>query len=267
MLRHGRQLRFAYRLLGLGYRLGRNRARPGVCHLYPCCLLTTIGSRCGPVFCQASGARLQNLPMEVRPAPWARPEALLLYALAGLSLIFLAIWRLLVGLDRKASAQREIAASRERLRLALWGSRDELWEADLDKQILVRENRMDRLENRDHMARMTLAEFWASIHPDDLPALKQTFVDHVRGTTDHFEAEFRGRMDDGPWRWMLVTRPGHRSRRTGPGKTPVRNNARYQPVEKKPKRRCASSMKNWKAGLASAPPKLQQSNRTLQQSP
>jgi len=263
MLRHGRQLRFAYRLLGLGtdwVETEPARAFATYTLLPPDDYRLQVRASILP----GQWGPITELPMEVRPAPWARPEALLLYALAGLSLIFLAIWRLLVGLDRKASAQREIAASRERLRLALWGSRDELWEADLDKQILVRENRMDRLENRDHMARMTLAEFWASIHPDDLPALKQTFVDHVRGTTDHFEAEFRGRMDDGPWRWMLsrgrVTDRDERGRAKRLSGT-TRDISRLKKTEEA-LRQLNEELES-RVGQRTA--ELQQSNRTLQQ--
>ncbi len=262
-LRHGRQLRYAYRLLGLSdewVETDPARAFATYTLLPPNNYRLQVRASILP----GQWGPVTELPVEVRPAPWARPEALFLYALSGLILMILAVWRLLIGLERKAAAQREIAASRERLRLALWGSRDELWEADMDAQTLVRESHLSRLENHDHLARMTFSEFWASIHPDDLPTLKQTFLDHVRGTTDHFEAEFRGRTDDGPWRWVLsrgrvTDRDKHGRARRLSGTT--RDISRLKKTEEA-LRQLNEELES-RVGQRTA--ELQQSNRTLKQ--
>ncbi len=147
---------------------------------------------------------IRELDLEILPPPWRDPRAIALYILA-LGLLMLAIaWRIHLGLTRRHNAQREIAASRQRLRMALWGSRDELWEADTRTNSLVRENRMDRGFDDDDTVQMTLEQFWGSIHPDDVEDLKEKYIYHVKGHTDYFEAEFRGRTNpETPWRWML----------------------------------------------------------------
>ena len=39
------------------------------------------------------------------------------------------------------------------------------------------------------------------IHPDDLPAYKQAFAEHLKGTTDRFMCEYRYLHPDGTWHW------------------------------------------------------------------
>jgi signal transduction histidine kinase len=137
------------------------------------------------------------------PPAWRSPLAILAYLLLTTLLLSALIWRVHLGLARRRRAQEEIAASRQRLKMALWGSRDELWEADIATNTLVRENRIDRSDQDDDIARMRLDDFWTGVHPDDIDALKRAYIGNVKGGSDYFEAEFRVRKAGGPWRWML----------------------------------------------------------------
>jgi two-component system sensor histidine kinase/response regulator len=47
-------------------------------------------------------------------------------------------------------------------------------------------------------------EIWSDlIHPDDLAAASELFMQHLQGKTDFFRAEFRLRCADGSWKWIL----------------------------------------------------------------
>ncbi|MEE8592146.1 MAG: PAS domain-containing protein, partial [Spirochaetia bacterium] len=47
-------------------------------------------------------------------------------------------------------------------------------------------------------------EIWSDlIHPDDLAAASELFMQHLQGETDFFRAEFRMRCADGSWKWIL----------------------------------------------------------------
>ena len=160
-----------------------------------------------------------ELPIRILPPPWLSPMALLAYLLGSLLLTSLLIWRVHLGLARRRRSQEVIAASQQRLRMALWGSRDELWEADILNNHLVRENRIDQSVPDVEALRTGLDDFWAAVHPDDLAAVKQAFVAHAKGRSDYFEAEFRLRWTHGGWLWMLAR--GRATRRDDDGRTLV----------------------------------------------
>ena len=202
-LRHHNNLRYGYRLLGLSdewIETSPDRAFASFTALPPgeYSLQIRAGTRSG------EWGPLTELPVHILSPPWRSLGAISIYALIASLLLLATIWRIHLGLTRRNRAQQEIAASRQRLRMALWGSRDELWEADTQTNVLVRENRMDRSYEEDDTIHMTLDQFWNSIHPDDVGDLKQEYIDHVKGKGEYFEAEFRARTSpETPWRWML----------------------------------------------------------------
>jgi ligand-binding sensor domain-containing protein/signal transduction histidine kinase len=202
-LRYARNLRYSFRLLGLDQEwieTSPERAFATFTSLSPGDYQFEVRASIGP----DEWGPVTELPVRVLPPAWLSAQAILLYVLVLALLTTAVAWRVHLGLSRRRQARKEIAASRQRLRMALWGSRDELWEANMADNTLVRENRMDRLSDDDDTAFMTLDEFWSSVHPQDVDMVKQSFLDHVRGKTDYLEAEFRGRGSaTGPWRWML----------------------------------------------------------------
>ncbi|TVQ32909.1 MAG: hypothetical protein EA370_12135 [Wenzhouxiangella sp.] len=214
-LRHGPQLRYRYRLEGID----RDWIETGPDRAFATYSILPPGEYRFEV---AAGVESQpwgpsrTLPVTVLSPPWRTAPALAIYAGLLALLLGAVIWRTRLGLQRRFQAQQEIAASRERLRMALWGSRDELWEADLEAGSLVRENRMDRSSENDDVAVMSLDEFWGGVHREDVDELQQTFVAHASGKTEHFEAEFRARSPQTDWRWMLSR--GRVTRRNEQGK-------------------------------------------------
>ncbi len=91
-----------------------------------------------------------------------------------------------------------------RLALALKGANLGLWDRDLMLDALIVDGRWagmlgyrvdDLPEQKD--------PWIALIHPDDLPAAKRAFKEHLEGRSPQYEAEFRMRGKDGQWRWIL----------------------------------------------------------------
>ena len=107
--------------------------------------------------------------------------------------------RRVLGTTRDVSA---IKYSEQRLRLALWGSRAELWDVDMATGEIARDGRME------HVAlaaeRLPFSELLDAIHPDDTSALRSAMVDHAKGTTEAFEAQFRSRDLKGAWCWFIA---------------------------------------------------------------
>lgn len=98
----------------------------------------------------------------------------------------------------------DLETQRTRLALALKGANLGLWDRDLMLDALIVDERWagmlgyrvdDLPEQKD--------PWIALIHPDDLPAAKRAFKEHLEGRSPQYEAEFRMRGKDGQWRWIL----------------------------------------------------------------
>ena len=106
--------------------------------------------------------------------------------------------------QEKMRSQKLIRDSEERLKLALWGSRDELWDWNLISGKIHRSNTWGLLSfpKRDTDEHGSNALF-RNIHPKDLPSVRAALDDHKNGYTSHYEATYRVRDKEGQWIWIL----------------------------------------------------------------
>ncbi|EQD58268.1 sensory box protein, partial [mine drainage metagenome] len=143
-----------------------------------------------------------RLAIIVVPPWWDSPAMRALYALLAGGVVLL-----LIGMtwSRRRTERRyrlDSAAREERLKLALWGSGDALWELDLQRGVLRRMGDLHLLGGpREDV--LTI-EDWRryAVHPDDLPHLEQTLAEHLAGHTPFYESEHRLRGADGQWIWI-----------------------------------------------------------------
>lgn len=144
-----------------------------------------------------------RLRVQVLPAPWRSWPAYLAYCLAiGLAGTWMAR-RIRVNLRERQQAQAAIRDSQERLKLALWGSRDELWDLDLKSGQLMRENPNPRIAVGAQARFNTREEYLAWVHPDDHEQVLNALSDHLEGRTEFYEVQYRVRASGGGWIWLL----------------------------------------------------------------
>ena len=143
-----------------------------------------------------------RLSLSVVPPWWDSPAMRALYALLAGGVVLL-----LIGMtwNRRRTERRyrlDSAAREERLKLALWGSGDALWELDLQRGVLSRMGDLHLLGGpREDV--LTI-EDWRryAVHPDDLPQLEHNLAEHLAGHTPFYESEHRLRGADGQWIWI-----------------------------------------------------------------
>ena len=145
-----------------------------------------------------------RVDIHVQTAPWASPAARAVYALALLALALLVGLRLRANLRVRRAHQEAIRLSEERLKLALWGSGSELWDADIATGSVHRENQLDHLEITHLAGDYSVADLRRSVHPDDLPRFERAMRDHLRGQASSFEASYRTLDRNGQWAWLLT---------------------------------------------------------------
>ena len=111
-----------------------------------------------------------------------------------------------VGSDitaRKA-AEAELRIAKERLELALEGSRLALWDTNVDTgEAYLSEAWAHMLGMPPGETRTTTAELTALAHPDDVPEILRLSLETLRDERDEYMMEHRVRAADGSWRWII----------------------------------------------------------------
>jgi len=98
----------------------------------------------------------------------------------------------------------DLETQRTRLALALKGANLGLWDRDLTTNTLIVDERWaGMLGYRPDDLPASPDPWIALIHPEDLPAARRAFKEHLAGHAPQYEAEFRMRSKDGQWRWIL----------------------------------------------------------------
>ncbi|MBX9965275.1 MAG: PAS domain S-box protein [Burkholderiales bacterium] len=119
------------------------------------------------------------------------------------------------GADRYVSIRTDItprklaeASLREagmRLDLALDASGFALWEIDIDRDSVFASARFAEILGETPIeTHMSLANYWAQIHPDDLAHVRAAARTTQKGEVPRLDVEYRVRRRDGSWRWVHV---------------------------------------------------------------
>jgi ligand-binding sensor domain-containing protein/signal transduction histidine kinase len=129
------------------------------------------------------------------------------WAAAGLLLALLLpfaawVWNRRQRQLERARAQANLAVSEERLKLALWGTGDEFWDADMRTGSLVRVNPLEHLRVTHEANEHSLRGFTPFVHPEDVAGFGAALSAHVRGESDDFDYTYRSQDVDSRWRWL-----------------------------------------------------------------
>ncbi|HZF75929.1 MAG TPA: PAS domain-containing protein [Acetobacteraceae bacterium] len=116
--------------------------------------------------------------------------------------------RRFLGVMKDITAERaaldRLAETEERLRLAIEGTDEGLWDTDL---VTGRAWASDRyytmLGYRPGELDLNVETWHELIHPDDMKTAMRVLTDHLEGRTPAMSAEYRMRHRDGRWVWVL----------------------------------------------------------------
>ncbi|WP_406663396.1 EAL domain-containing protein [Gallaecimonas sp. GXIMD1310] len=131
-------------------------------------------------------------------APWWRtPTAYIVYLLI---LTLIIIHFLNIAKNRKHQ-HAKIVESEERLKLALWGSGDELWDWDIKEGNIYRSNLWDALLLPNDGVRNKGSS--NNIYPKDLARVRSVINACFSGEKDEFEVAYRVKDKQQNWVWIL----------------------------------------------------------------
>ncbi len=144
-----------------------------------------------------------HLPV-VLPASWHQTASARIGLFLGvLGLLMLPLWMIRQHLRERERAAAELARSEDRLRQALHGSGDELWDVDLMKGGgIERVNPIGHIKPSAESFALTFENFLTAVHPDDREAFSRALSEHLTGKTPVFEVVYRLERIDGGWAWL-----------------------------------------------------------------
>ncbi|QDP01771.1 EAL domain-containing protein [Thalassotalea sp. PS06] len=141
-----------------------------------------------------------TLTVNILPPWWLTSWAWMAYGFILVS-IMLYFYR---QAQQKQLVNYQIKESEERLKLALWGSGDEMWDWNIKTGQMFRSNIWGILDfPQDGQRNKQGASNKGNIHPQDSNRVNQALDDHFMEKTDHFEAAYRVKNNQGKWTWVL----------------------------------------------------------------
>lgn len=144
-----------------------------------------------------------KIPVNVLAPWWWDSRSKFAYALFVLCV---AGWWLYASMQRnreRAMAAEAIRINEERLKWALWGSGDALWDWRVDSGELHRSG-LDRLLGVPSSELNDSIEWLEKhMHPDDAPRALAALKRHLSGETESFETEYRLQDAKEQWLWIL----------------------------------------------------------------
>lgn len=102
------------------------------------------------------------------------------------------------------AAEKLIRKSAERPKLALESAKQGLYDLNVQTGACVVNDEYATMLGYDPETFVETNAAWIQrLHPDDLEPVKQNYLDYVSGKIKDYRVEFRQRMADGSWKWIL----------------------------------------------------------------
>ncbi len=106
-------------------------------------------------------------------------------------------------LERR-KAQKALSINEERLKMAMEGSNDGLWDWNISTgEVFFSRRWLDMLGYDMGNIEWKMSAWKELIHPDDHPLVERMLDDHLKDQSDHYQCEYRMRTESGGWKWIL----------------------------------------------------------------
>jgi len=108
-----------------------------------------------------------------------------------------------VGLESRVDqANHALSKSEQRLALALEASELGLWDWNLETDEVHHTQLRELFGLEPTQVRSVRNDLKPRLHPDDLPLLRRTLVEHLKGRSEDYRVEYRVRHSQGHWCWI-----------------------------------------------------------------
>lgn len=112
--------------------------------------------------------------------------------------------RIKISSEERDKALKTLGISEERLKLALEGANDGLWDWDLiTNEVYFSPRWFTMLGYEPDELPGELDTWKALVHPEEINEVIDSINEHIKGNRDNYTSEFRMKTKDGSWIWIL----------------------------------------------------------------
>jgi diguanylate cyclase (GGDEF)-like protein len=139
-------------------------------------------------------------------ARYAQQKDVLVYTGAAISLLLLlAGWAALAAADHRRRGIASLAAAEARWQLALNASGEGVWDYSFASGLItLSPSAQGIVDAESTLLPFERGAFAAMAHPDDTATVLHALDAHLDGTTPDYMAQYRTRLRNGNWRWILA---------------------------------------------------------------
>ena len=148
--------------------------------------------------------KVYHMPIHLPPPWWITLWAKLVYFLIGIGVVAIFAWNASQRLRERERAQANIRDSEQRLKLTLWGTGDELWDLDIERNEIHRSNPLLILKGSTGEFTPNATSLYKFVHPEDVEAFSTAMREHIKGNSESFDATCRSESTTGGWRWVRM---------------------------------------------------------------
>ncbi|MGX4643857.1 diguanylate cyclase domain-containing protein [Massilia sp. SYSU DXS3249] len=139
-------------------------------------------------------------------ARYARQKEMLLYTGLAISLaLVLAGWTALAAADNRRRGVASLAAAEARWKLALNAAGEGVWDYSFRTgMVTLSPSAQGIVDAHGTLMPFDRGAFVAMAHPEDSAAVLHALDAHLNGATPDYTAQYRTRLGNGNWRWILA---------------------------------------------------------------
>ncbi|THC42250.1 diguanylate cyclase domain-containing protein [Massilia sp. Mn16-1_5] len=139
-------------------------------------------------------------------ARYAEQRELLVYTGVAISLLLaLAGWAALAASDHRRRAVASLAAAEARWKLALNAAGEGVWDYSFANRLVTLSPSAQGIVDLERsLVEFDRAIFADMAHPEDIATVLQALDAHLIGATPDYTAQYRTRLRNGNWRWILA---------------------------------------------------------------
>lgn len=142
-----------------------------------------------------------TIPITVQPPFYRSIIAWGIYAVLVILITAIIMWRRYKLAEERAHYIEQVELSRERMKLALWGSDSSLWDWHILHNEIYRSS-LHFLGYGDDKIATTMDEFKSLVHPDDLAMFESEVEEVLLGHTAEYSAQYRLKDSNDNWHWI-----------------------------------------------------------------
>jgi diguanylate cyclase (GGDEF)-like protein len=139
-------------------------------------------------------------------ARYVQQSGLLAYTGAAISLLLaLTGWAALAAADHRRRGVVSLAAAEARWKLALNATGEGVWDYSFDSGLVtLSPSAQGIVDAESTLLPFDRAVFTGMSHAEDVPAVLHALDAHLNGTAPDYTAQYRTRLRNGNWRWILA---------------------------------------------------------------